>query len=320
MKRQKILVYVGEDLLGDAILKLPFIYGLRHAFPAAHIVWWAGYRKSMFARLLNPLVEGCLDEVRETPLERKNLPSEHFDLIIDTQRDLKPTLLLRKIPHDKFLSRTWNYFFSDFKGSRKAPSHHISEQLLHLLSAVVPVDPLTDFSVKLDKKYTDSVKKLFPSSQIYVGLLIGAGQPERRWPLENFIQVAQKQIEKNRVPVFILGPQEADWWGTLREKVPKALFPLQEHPELRESPLYTTAMGNFMACTVASDSGGGHLLGLSKTPLISLFARDSYEKVKPLSKNLTILFEGKKMADLPVEKVLEAVEQNFIKTRNTVST
>ena len=113
------------------------------------------------------------------------------------------------------------------------------------------------------------------------------------------------------MPVFILGPQEAEWWEMLKEKVPEALFPLQEHPHLRESPLYTTAMGNFMACTVASDSGGGHLMGISKTPLISLFARDSYEKVKPLSKNLTILFEGSRMADLPVEKVLEAVETSL---------
>lgn len=308
MKRPKILVYVGEDLLGDAILKLPFVHGLRQAFPAAHITWWAGYKKSMFAGLLKPLIEGYLDEVREVPLKRENLPSEHFDLIIDTQRDLKPTLLLRKISHDKFLSRTWNYFFSDFKRPKKEESNHISFQLLNFLSSVVSVEPLTDFSIRVDKKYTNAVKKLFPKNQVYVGLLIGAGQPERRWPVENFIQVAQKQIEKNRVPVFILGPQEAEWWGPIREKVPEALFPLQECPDLRESPLYTTAIGNFMSCTVASDSGGGHLLGISKTPLVSLFARDSYEKVKPLSKNLTTLFEGPRMADLPVEKVLEAME------------
>jgi hypothetical protein len=320
MKRQKILVYVGEDLLGDAILKLPFVYGLRRAFPKAHIAWWAGYRKSVFAGALKPLVEGYLDEVREVFLKRENLPSEHFHLIVDTQRDLKPTLLLRKIPHDKFLSRTWNYFFSDFKQPKKEESNHISSQLLSFLSAVVPVDPLIDFSLMLDKKYTDAVKKLFPKRHVYVGLAPGAGQPKKCWPLEKFIEVAQVQVAKNRIPVFILGPQESAWWGSLREKVPEALFPLQEHPNLMKDPLYTTAIGNFLACAVANDSGTGHLLGISKVPLISLFARDNSEKIQSISKNPTILnakdFGGKTMVDVPVEKVLVAVEQSFIKIKD----
>ncbi len=308
-----ILVYGGEDLLGDAILKLPFIHGLRRAFPKAHITWWTGYKKSVFATLLKPLAVGYLDEVMEMPLDKHSLRDRNFNLIIDTQRDLKPTLRLRKIPHDKFLSRTWNYWFSDFKGPKKGESQHLSEQLLTLLSAVTPVERLKDFSVKLDKKYTDAVKKILPKGHVYVGLAPGAGQPKKCWPLEKFVEVAHVQVTKNRVPVFILGPQEAAWWEPLKAKVPEALFPLQEHPQLMKDPLYTTAIGNALACAVANDSGTGHLLGISTAPLISLFARDNYAKIKSISKKLTILnardFGGEGMADLPVERVLAAVEE-----------
>ncbi len=107
-------------------------------------------------------------------------------------------------PHDQFLSRTWSYFFSDFKRLRKTFFSHVSSQLLHLLSAVTPVNNLKKFSVTLDKKYRDDVKKLFPKNQVYIGLLIGAGQPERRWPIENFIQVAQNRLRKIVFPFLFL--------------------------------------------------------------------------------------------------------------------
>ena len=37
-----VLVYVGLDRIGDSLLKLPFVRGLRDAYPSAHITWLAG--------------------------------------------------------------------------------------------------------------------------------------------------------------------------------------------------------------------------------------------------------------------------------------
>ena len=43
-----LLVYVGLDLLGDALLKLPLLKCLRQIFPNAQITWLAGKGNSIF--------------------------------------------------------------------------------------------------------------------------------------------------------------------------------------------------------------------------------------------------------------------------------
>ena len=62
-KPKSVLVYVGLDRVGDSLLKLPFVQGLRHAFPEAHITWLAGKDTSVYATFMAPTVDGLLDEV-----------------------------------------------------------------------------------------------------------------------------------------------------------------------------------------------------------------------------------------------------------------
>src|SRR5260370_17062812 len=61
----QILVYSGLELLGDGVMKLPFVRALRRCFPTAHITWLAGKGKTVYAGTLAPLVRDCLDEVIE---------------------------------------------------------------------------------------------------------------------------------------------------------------------------------------------------------------------------------------------------------------
>jgi len=92
---KSVLVYVGLDRLGDGLLKLPFVHGLKGAFPNAKITWFAGKETTVYARALAPLVEGYIDEIIEyggVGLEPKELlrarplKDRRFDLIIDTQK------------------------------------------------------------------------------------------------------------------------------------------------------------------------------------------------------------------------------------------
>ena len=98
---RSILVYVGLDLLGDGLIKLPFVRALRSAFPQAHITWLAGKGHSVFAGPLAPLVADLIDEVVDNagigdrpsqlladPLAGSVLAGRHFDLVIDSQRRL----------------------------------------------------------------------------------------------------------------------------------------------------------------------------------------------------------------------------------------
>ncbi len=51
----EILVYSGLELLGDGVMKLPFVRALRRCWPAARITWLAGKGKTVYAGTLAPL-------------------------------------------------------------------------------------------------------------------------------------------------------------------------------------------------------------------------------------------------------------------------
>ncbi len=102
-----ILVYVGRDLMGDGLIKLPFVRALRAAFPDARITWLAGTGTTVYGGPLSPLVAGLIDEIIEDAgigrkaieLLRRPLPDREFDLVIDTQRRILTTLILKRIRH-----------------------------------------------------------------------------------------------------------------------------------------------------------------------------------------------------------------------------
>ena len=112
-----ILAYVGLDLMGDALMKMPFVRALRETYPQARITWLAGKGKTVFSGPLAPLVKGLIDEVIEdagigsdwTELFRRPLPGRHFDLVIDTQRRVLTTLILRRLDCDRFISGAMDF-------------------------------------------------------------------------------------------------------------------------------------------------------------------------------------------------------------------
>lgn len=318
MRPENILVFVGEDLLGDGLLKLPFVHALKKMYPYAKIHWWAGYGKTAYKNILDPLVAGIFSDIQEnvfTGLSWKSLLKKspwyayNFDLIIDTQRDLKETLLLKKIPHKKFISATCSYFFSDYKPKNKKPkSRHLSDTLLFLLE-LIKGDTIEQDTPPLHPTYIRPMQHYFAKQKKYVGLAPGAGQKHKCWPLGHFIQIAKDLVAQNITPVFILGPLEQSWKAPLEKIVPEALFPLQEHPEWLTFPLYTAGIATYFQYAISNDSGTGHLLALSGKPLISLFGKTNADKVHPLTKKLFIVkaqdYGSKDVKDICAKEVLK---------------
>src|SRR5512145_2020663 len=122
-----ILVYVGLDAVGDGLMKLPFLRALRTAFPAARITWMAGKGHTVYAGSLAPLVGGLVDEVLDEAnvgsrmselLGPRPLADRSFDLIIDTQRRLLTTLILRRIRHGRFVSAAAGFLLSHARPPR----------------------------------------------------------------------------------------------------------------------------------------------------------------------------------------------------------
>lgn len=317
-----ILVYCGQDLVGDGLIKLPFMRALRHAWPDAHITWMAGIGKSAFAGPLAELAAPLLDEVVEEAgigrgwheLVRRPLPARSFDLIVDTQRRFRTTLILRRIRHRVFVScaaRTWLSSRRPSGFYRKEP--HMLAAMLRLVELASGHAPQVDLRLPLPARYVQAAEEALPGGP-YLGFAPGAGGIHKRWPLDRFVAVARAMEDRGYRPVFLLGPDEREWAGSIRAECPAALIPLQDaplDPALRRSPLFTIACAGRLDAAVANDCGTGHMLAAADVRLLSLFGPTDPAKFAPVVTRAAVLraqdFGGRTMVAIPAEAVAAAL-------------
>jgi ADP-heptose:LPS heptosyltransferase len=160
---------------------------------------------------------------------------------------------------------------------------------------------------------------LLPPGPTYVGLAPGAGNKAKGkcWPLENYIALARRQAERQRIPVFLLGPEESQWVAPLRQAVPQALFPEQEQPPRNgiHGPCLVAALGERLAAAVANCSGTGHLLAAGGAPLVALYGPTRPEKYAPFARSLICLkaqdYGSDRIAAIPLEDASAAVDQQI---------
>jgi ADP-heptose:LPS heptosyltransferase len=321
-----ILVYVSCDLVGDGLMKLPFVHGLRAAFPEARITWLAGHGKTVYAGVLKDAVAGLIDEVIEradrsasfTDLLRDPLPGRSFDLIINTQRGALSTLALHRVRHRALLAPFGNFVLSSVKPPKgyKSP-RNLQRQLLDLLEIAsgAPASGPDAVSISIGATLRDLAARLLPQGPVYVGLVPGAGESRKCWPLARYIELGRRQAAAGRVPVFILGPAETGWDHQIARAVPSAKIPLQQDKigaRYGFAPELTIALASCLAAIVANDSGAGHMCALSGAPLVSLFGPTPPEKFAPLSDHIAIVraqdFGAAVMERIPVDVVANAVE------------
>jgi len=314
-----ILVHVTGDRIGDALIKWPVIVALKKALPEHRLVWVAGLRRSVFAGSLAALAAGVIDEVRETAgigIRWSELlrppPGCPFNIVIATERKLRSTLLLRRIPHEVFVSPAFGFRFSDRRPTDPYPNAAF-DQLRCLASLAAGRELDIDCSVAVGEDNTSLARTLLPASNGYVGFAPGSAGISKRWPLDRFIELARLQAACGRTPVFFLGPEEADHKAALAEAVPRAEFPEQATAGHGAGPLLSIALARRIDVGVANDAGGGHLLAAGGRPLITLFGHTSASKFKPPYGDRIAIsareFGGPEMSRIPVGAVAGAIEK-----------
>ena len=325
-----ILVYVSsgvDDALGENILKLPMLLALAEQFPAARISWVPGTSGFMFLeRQLAPLVGGRIHEFitdLAIPVEpwaglraRHPILARRFDLVIDTQRYLGRTLFLRRIPHRRFVSGTWRYLLSDRRPPRGVALRppRLVDKLTGLVAAAAGRPVTVANPIPVPPAWRARAAALLPPGRGYVGLAPGMGNKAsgKGWPLESFLALARRQVERGRVPVMILGPGEAAWREPVRAALPGALMPELDGGDAG-GPTLSVALGGRLAAAVANDSGAGHLLAAGGAPMVSLFGPTRPEKYAPFARALIVVkaqdFGADQMGAIPVDAVADAVER-----------
>jgi ADP-heptose:LPS heptosyltransferase len=322
---QTILIYSMGEVIGDGLIKLPFIAGLRAAFPDARITWCAAKGETVYAGPLKAVVAGYIDEILtdgptgDAALDVlpwvKPFGGRTFDLVIDTQENLRRSLVARRAAKQDFVSAA---------AQARKPGWPVAvvERLARLLDLATDGAGAPRPLALANPDAANAARALLPTAHyggpVYIGLAPGAGGQDKRWPLERYLELARRIEASGRKAVFFFGPDEAVDVQAAREAVPEALFPEKDRTDgftAVKGPLLAIALAGRLTAAVANDAGPGHMLAAGGAPLLSL--QQSHRKAvkfRPAAAHLELLVAedyGQDMAALPLD-VVDAALQRLI--------
>ena len=298
---EKILIYNSGGGLGDAIQLFPLIISLKNHFKKSKFYYLGAHENHFNGKLKEYNIKlETLDlglkyfgfrwwHLFLTRQKFAKTTLGKFDLIIDLQTKFRNSLILKKIPHNSFYSRTFNGFFSS-KKINSSNGNHIENLSLFFGEDVVELD----FKVnKLNKNLLLEAKKLLPNSN-YIGFSITQGNIYRKksWSLYKFTSLANKILSKNKIPVFFIEKNNIELIEKIKNQVPSALFP--EIKSKLACPALITALSSRLDKAISIDNGIMHMMSLANVPMIVLFGPTNSDKFAP-NNNFTTILDSKKI-------------------------
>ena len=298
---EKILIYNSGGGLGDAIQLFPLIISLKSHFKKSKFYYLGAHENHFNGKLKEYNIKlETLDlglkyfgfrwwHLFFTRQKFAKTTLGKFDLIIDLQTKFRNSLILKKIPHNSFYSRTFNGFFSS-KKINSSNGNHIENLSLFFGEDVVELY----FKVNnLNKNLLLEAKKLLPNSN-YIGFSITQGNKYRKksWSLYKFTSLANKILSKNKIPVFFIEKNNIELIEKIKNQVPSALF-----PELKSKlacPALITALSSRLDKAISIDNGIMHMMSLANIPMIVLFGPTNSDKFAP-NNNFTTVLDSKKI-------------------------
>lgn len=275
----KILI-IRFSSIGDILLTSPLLRVLKNRFPQAKIDF---VTKSQYHDLLstNPNIHAiytldtkgghaALKQLRQNV--RKNI----YDLIIDAHNNFR-SQYVRKIPGAQVVrlkKYKWPRFFLVTFG-------------WNFYTEIVPVykryiDTVADFAVADDGRGleffpNESVQadvlhqlelKGFNKTKPTVAIAPGASYATKRWPVERFVQVAKKLLEKFDLQFLLLGDKnDAPLTRALKTELGDAAFDCAGQFDLMQSACAL----NYADVLLTNDTGLMHLGTALKKPVVALF-------------------------------------------------
>jgi ADP-heptose:LPS heptosyltransferase len=320
---QTVLIYSMGEVIGDGLIKLPFIAGLRAAFPDARISWCAAKGETVYAGPLKAVVAGYVDEVildgrnGARPLDSlpwsKPFGGRKFDLVIDTQENLRRSGVARrgaaKNEGGRFVSAARHARDKDWPAA-------VTDRLARLLALATGGQGGPTPLALNHPDALNAAEALLPTGPTYVGLAPGAGGQDKRWPLQHYLELARRIGANGWTPVFLFGPDEAEDAAVAAREVPQALQPERNRADgytAVKGPLLVIALAGRLAAGVANDAGPGHMLAAGGAPLLSLQQdRRKSVKFRPAARRLEMLVAedyGSGMGALPVDAAWASLQK-----------
>ena len=298
---KNILIYNSGGGLGDTIQIFPLLLSLKNHFKKTRFFYLGAHENHFEGKLkeYNISIETFDLELQyfgfrwwhylfvKKKFNKKNI--NKFDLIIDLQSKFRNSLILKKIPHINFYSKTFYNIFSTKKNLVKSNTH-IKNLSIFLDQKIQTIN----FNYnKLPKTILNEAKRLLPKKN-YVGFSITQGNIYRKksWSIYKFINLANKILIKDMIPVFFIEKNQEQIIEKIKSQVPESIIP-EIKTEL-SCPALVTALSSRLNLAVSIDNGVMHMMSLANIPMIVLFGPTSSKKFAPKNSCTTIL-DSKKM-------------------------
>jgi len=330
LKIKNILIINAGGGIGDAIQFLRIFNYLNESLNLKKIYYYAcDVNKFWFETKLKNLKPKNIFTIKSFPLHygfrkkhiffkpdlKKDFGIKKFDLIIDNQTKIRNTLIYKRIPHQYYLSPTFNYFFSNPK-IELDKEKHVQLRITNYLEKILNKKFTFDNKYKnINKDFSKISNKLIKKEKKYIGFSIKAGHPTRikEFDLKEITKVAKYFEKKNYIPTFFLEEHYQKEIKFIKKSLKNSYFPELKIKKNNRDPSLVVELGKKMNFIITIDNGVMHMLSLSGVKMFCFFARNS-EKFKPLGSE-NIIYDCSKNNEtinkLSSNKIIKIIENNL---------
>lgn len=277
MNRPDKILIIRLSSIGDIILSFPLIRNLRNKFPKAKIDFMAAQK---YRPVLTP-IENRLDHIlvfdksrgiQEIKDQRQTLKNKGYDWILDIHNKPRTRLMLlfsraKVLRIKKYQVRRW--LFVKFR-INTYPAIPVHKKYLH----TAPVKFDNSDPVYLNDCNSDRISQKVIKSAPFIKndhpvalIFPGAKHATKRWPLENYLELAQKIVDSTDYRILLAGDQQDR----------KMLESIQiQHPKISNicgefSLLETICLVSHCDLVISNDSGPMHIGALFHKHQIAIF-------------------------------------------------
>ena len=310
---QKILV-IKLSALGDFVLALAAMKKIRQAHPKAHISLLTTPPFEALAKA-SPYFNAVFTDGRPQGIPawlalRRRLRAARYDRVYDLQTSAQSNRLFQALrPHPPAWSGVALGCSLRHRNPLRDQMHTLERQADQLMYAGIWPDaptapgtaPPPDLAWVLENR-DDRPAAGGVKPKPYVLFVPGgsAHRPEKRWPVEQYAELARILYARGLDIVVIGGPQEAGLAQVIQRSVPGA-----RDLTGRTDFARVAVLGAKAALAVGNDTGPLHLAAAAGAPTVVLFSGASDPALSAPRGKVAVL-RAARLADLPVAQVAQA--------------
>jgi ADP-heptose:LPS heptosyltransferase len=321
-----VLVYLQKgEALGDSVLHLATYRAARLAFPRHRIVGLCSHPSVYATKTMAGVAGQFLDEVRTMqPINRGPLALARvlaalgpIDVALEFRSNLNALWSYLATWRARcYVANVAGYLLRRGVGLQPILRPPTNVARFHRLVEIAAGRPLP-FDTQLAERPVAATRaaELLPTGPRYLGLVPGPSASIKSWPLEKFVELANKATGLGMQPVLLLGLGETAEEARLSRLLPGTITigpSSVTNPSEHLAWVIHAAAARLTAC-VAVEGGIGHLVATQSVPLLTLEGPTNAQRWRPVTPNWWLLraraFGSDATNAIPVSAVLNVLAE-----------